>query len=85
MSTPTIWGLTDKGREWVEDYDSDYERNTELKGIPSRNYYILSDLMSQPHEVSEIDFSIPAYSRIPATTMRRKLKELERKGLIEKW
>ena len=85
MATPVIWHLTDKGHAWVDDYDDDYEANTSLKGIPSRNYYILSDLASDNHEVSEIDFSIPSYSKIPATTLRRKLKELESKGLIEKW
>ncbi len=82
---PTTWTLTPEGHNWVEDYDNDYERNIELKGIPSRNYNILSPLVSGPKEVSEIDFTINTYEKIPATTLRRKLKELESKGLIEKW
>ena len=80
---PVTWSLTSKGHQYVEECDC--EGYTELKGMPSRNLYILDSLIAGPKEVSEIDFSIPAYSQIPATTLKRKLKELESKGFIEKW
>ena len=82
---PITWALTGKGHKFVADYDEDYDKETELIGLPSRNYYILSSLSTGPHEISEIDFSIPVYSKIPATTLRRKLKELESKRFIEKF
>lgn len=82
---PTVWSLTPKGHKFVQDYDEDYDRETELTGLPSRNYYILDSLVSGPHEISEIDFSIPIYTKIPTTTLRRKLRELESKDFIEKF
>ncbi len=82
---PTSYILTEKGQTFVADYDTEYERNTELTGMPSRNYSILSNLVAGPKEISEIDFGIPSYTKIPATTLRRKLKEFESQGYIEKW
>ncbi len=82
---PDTWALTPKGHSFVEDYDENYDRETELKGLPSRNYFILDSLVAGPKEISEIDFSIPVYTKIPATTLRQKLRELESKNFIEKW